>query len=136
MYEENPKDKPTSLSTLLKLFENNRLYTKESDAQFGTTKEINTLLDRQRENIGKLKSLRDTVLAHNDRRQFGSDMWNEHSTTIGGYRALIKTSHQVLCIMADWLDIPLPVLDMGTEDEIKHLVCLIKRGKDAWLADD
>ena len=98
--------------------------------------ECQHLYDAQTTSIKKLRLIRDKTLAHNDSRYLQDDIWSESGLTIGGHQSLIDTAYRILCNCRTMLDLPIPVLGMGVEGNVDHLISIIKLGRQTWLNDE
>lgn len=127
LYDRN-KD-ANSLYTLYKYLEAN---SKHIGISLRKTQEVideaKRVLDDKEELVRKLKKLRNSCLAHNDLGFVRDDTWKKFSPTIGEYRSLITSAHEVISFVGNLLDLPTFILGMGVGGEIDYLITTLKKG--------
>lgn len=76
----------------------------------------------------KLKNLRNLTLAHNDLGYIEKNAWEEFSPTIGEYRSLVTSAHDIVCMLSILIDLPTPCLGMGVGNDIDYLITTLQKG--------
>lgn len=133
MYENNQRDKPNSISSLIEYLSHNGAYIcMSNDEQQDIVGKCKALMDAQSNNNTKIKKLRDKALTHNDKEWLDKDVWKANSPTIGEYRSMIEVAHEILCIMGNLINRPTPMLGMGIENDIDWLIINLKRGYEVF----
>lgn len=88
-------------------------------------KEINKVFSNNTDNCEHLKLLRDKLLAHTDKKQLTSNIWEQSQLAIKDYRSLLHGAHAIICTCKVLVNEPLPILGMGIDKEVDTLVNIL-----------
>lgn len=88
--------------------------------------EMAMLWNENSDAISKIKRLRNKALAHNDKNCLSGTIWSEVGVTVGDYRNLIASAHEVICHCYSILDLPVPTLRPNFQRDLDQIIYALK----------